>query len=99
VAVIAAWRAISAPQSQVSERRIWAGRRWMAQAEAHLIANRVDTIIETTMRDPGDFADPPPCSARPATGSKPRSWPYPNPSVGSGSCTYHGPWRLSSKAQ
>jgi UDP-N-acetylglucosamine kinase len=34
------------------------GRRWMALAEQYLIEHRVDTIIETTMRDPGDFAEP-----------------------------------------
>ncbi|WP_432973768.1 zeta toxin family protein [Dactylosporangium sp. CA-233914] len=34
------------------------GRRWMAAAERHLIEHRVDTIIETTMRDPGDFVEP-----------------------------------------
>jgi UDP-N-acetylglucosamine kinase len=34
------------------------GRRWMAQAEEYLIAHRADTIIETTMRDPGDFIEP-----------------------------------------
>jgi UDP-N-acetylglucosamine kinase len=34
------------------------GRRWMAAAEQFLIANRIDTIIETTMRDPGDFLEP-----------------------------------------
>ncbi len=34
------------------------GRRWMADAERYLIARRVDTIIETTMRDPGDFVEP-----------------------------------------
>ncbi|WP_432830042.1 zeta toxin family protein [Dactylosporangium sp. CA-092794] len=34
------------------------GRRWMAAAERHLIDHRVDTIIETTMRDPGDFIEP-----------------------------------------
>ncbi|GAA4263922.1 hypothetical protein GCM10022255_112850 [Dactylosporangium darangshiense] len=30
----------------------------MAAAERHLIEHRVDTIIETTMRDPGDFVEP-----------------------------------------
>ncbi|AEB48034.1 zeta toxin family protein [Micromonospora maris] len=34
------------------------GRRWMAAAEHYLIERRVDTIIETTMRDPGDFLEP-----------------------------------------
>ena len=34
------------------------GRRWMAAAEQYLIDRRVDTIIETTMRDPGDFLEP-----------------------------------------
>lgn len=34
------------------------GRRWMALAEQYLIDHRVDAIIETTMRDPGDFAEP-----------------------------------------
>ncbi|BAL86505.1 putative zeta toxin [Actinoplanes missouriensis 431] len=34
------------------------GRRWMAMAEEHLIGKRADVIIETTMRDPGDFAEP-----------------------------------------
>ena len=34
------------------------GRRWMAAAERYLIDRRVDTIVETTMRDPGDFLEP-----------------------------------------
>jgi hypothetical protein len=34
------------------------GRRWMAQAEQYLIEHRIDAIIETTMRDPGDFLEP-----------------------------------------
>lgn len=34
------------------------GRRWMAVAEAYLIEHSIDAIIETTMRDPGDFAEP-----------------------------------------
>jgi hypothetical protein len=34
------------------------GRRWMAQAEAYLLRRRVNTVIETTMRDPGDFVEP-----------------------------------------
>ena len=34
------------------------GRRWMAMAEEYLIGARADVIIETTMRDPGDFAEP-----------------------------------------
>lgn len=34
------------------------GRRWMALAEQYLIDNRVDALVETTMRDPGDFAEP-----------------------------------------
>ncbi len=34
------------------------GRRWMAAAEHWAIEHRVDALIETTMRDPGDFAEP-----------------------------------------
>lgn len=34
------------------------GRRWMAQAEDWAIRNRVNVVIETTMRDPGDFEEP-----------------------------------------
>lgn len=34
------------------------GRRWMAQAEEWLIQRRMNVVIETTMRDPGDFAEP-----------------------------------------
>jgi len=34
------------------------GRRWMAKAESYLIEHRSDVLIETTMRDPGDFAEP-----------------------------------------
>jgi len=33
------------------------GRRWTAMSEAHLIAGRVDTIIETTARNPAYFAE------------------------------------------
>jgi len=34
------------------------GRRWMAMAEQYLIGRRINTVIETTMRDPGDFLEP-----------------------------------------
>jgi predicted ABC-type ATPase len=34
------------------------GRRWMAKAEAYLIEARANVVIETTMRDPGDFQEP-----------------------------------------
>lgn len=34
------------------------GRRWMALAEDWLVQRRANMVIETTMRDPGDFAEP-----------------------------------------
>jgi UDP-N-acetylglucosamine kinase len=33
-------------------------RRWNTRAEQYLIERRVNVVIETTMRDPGDFIDP-----------------------------------------
>lgn len=34
------------------------GRRWMAMAEEYLIEHRANVVVETTMRDPGDFQEP-----------------------------------------
>jgi UDP-N-acetylglucosamine kinase len=34
------------------------GRRWMVRAEEYLRARRVNTVVETTMRVPGDFVGP-----------------------------------------
>jgi UDP-N-acetylglucosamine kinase len=34
------------------------GRRWMAKAEQYAIEQRMNVVIETTMRDPGVFVEP-----------------------------------------
>jgi predicted ABC-type ATPase len=34
------------------------GRRWMAMTQRYLMQRRVDVVVETTMRDRGDFIEP-----------------------------------------
>jgi hypothetical protein len=49
--VIVAWRAISEPQSQVSDRRICAGRPWVAAMTASPTVSESRPINGTRMRN------------------------------------------------